>query len=372
MSRARPWLKFYAADWQSDEELRSCSLAARGLWIEMLALMHKASTYGHLLVSGRAPSVPTLAVLAGASQDQVVELLAELNLAGVYSVTRNGVIYSRRMVRDEKMAATSRKNGSKGGNPSLRKRKGNTGRVNPQDMAGLKPQKPETRGQKTEESPSPPSGPPAAEPPPRIHKGRGKPGELPLPNPGELTPAKIDDEQLALDAYNAAAKRVNAAAGAKRWRTARKIYKPASRREALREALREAEGLEGFKAALTRAEQSDYLCGEVDGFEMTIDNFVHVDKFSLLLEGHYDNRPPRQMKEVNGHGRHDRNGRSPAHLNGHAENRRANGEAGDLALSDYERSLRRLGISTDPEPDGDDAITVPHVRTDVGGVATGG
>lgn len=37
-----PWLKFYPTDWRSDPALKMCSLAARGLWIEMIALMHEA------------------------------------------------------------------------------------------------------------------------------------------------------------------------------------------------------------------------------------------------------------------------------------------------------------------------------------------
>jgi len=47
-----PWMKFYPADWRSDPMLRLCSLAARGLWAEMICLMHEAEPYGSLLVNG--------------------------------------------------------------------------------------------------------------------------------------------------------------------------------------------------------------------------------------------------------------------------------------------------------------------------------
>lgn len=102
MSRKNPWLKFYPTDWQSDERLGMCSLAARGLWMEMIALMHRAEPYGHLLVNGMKPSDEQLAALARTPADQVRAVTHELEQAGVFSRTRNGTIYSRRMTKDEK------------------------------------------------------------------------------------------------------------------------------------------------------------------------------------------------------------------------------------------------------------------------------
>jgi hypothetical protein len=142
---ANPWMKFYPQDWRSDERLRMCSLAARGLWIEMLCLMHRSEQYGLLLISGKAPTDAQLAVQAGCSADQIPDLLAELEQADVFSRTRKGVIYSRRMMRDEKKAQNARKNGAKGGNPNLYKTKEKTASDNPEDKGGDKAQKPEAR-----------------------------------------------------------------------------------------------------------------------------------------------------------------------------------------------------------------------------------
>jgi len=142
----RPWMKWYPSDWRSDPALRVCSLAARGLWIEMLGLMHDAKPYGHLLVGLTPPTDAQLAVLAGTSPDQIPDLIGELESAGVFSRTGNGVIYSRRMTRDEKKARTAQKNGRNGGNPSLGNQKGNQPSVKGQD----KPQKPEARNQTSE------------------------------------------------------------------------------------------------------------------------------------------------------------------------------------------------------------------------------
>lgn len=95
----RPWSKFYWADWRADPRLRMCSLAARGLWVELCGLAHEADPYGHVLVAGCVPSPDQLASLVGAPLNAVLPALKELDEAGVFSRTPEGVIYSRRMVR---------------------------------------------------------------------------------------------------------------------------------------------------------------------------------------------------------------------------------------------------------------------------------
>ena len=132
-----PWLKFFPTDWRADPALRMCSLAARGLWMEMLCVMHEAEPYGTLRVNGRAVTDRQLTALAGG---EVEALLAELEEAGVFSRESDGTIYSRRMQRDAEKAARDKANGKGGGNPSLKMG------VNPPDKA----QKPEARSQKEE------------------------------------------------------------------------------------------------------------------------------------------------------------------------------------------------------------------------------
>lgn len=95
-----PWMKFYPSDWAADEKLRMCSLAARGLWIEMIALMHRSDQYGHLLVGNIAPTDAQLAVLVGASPDQIPDLIGELESVGVLNRTKEGHIYSQEMASD--------------------------------------------------------------------------------------------------------------------------------------------------------------------------------------------------------------------------------------------------------------------------------
>ncbi|MCV2865011.1 hypothetical protein [Defluviimonas sp. WL0075] len=144
---ADPWLKFYTSDWRSDPRLRMCGIAARGLWIEMICIMHEATPYGHLLVSGQRPTDAQLAVQVGTTPDQITALLGELESAGVFSRTRQGVIYSRRLTRMAKKAATARNNGRKGGNPTLRNKTENLRPIKDLDNTGDNTQKPEARYQ---------------------------------------------------------------------------------------------------------------------------------------------------------------------------------------------------------------------------------
>jgi hypothetical protein len=114
-----PWLKFYPTDWRADPALRMCSLGARGLWMEILCIMHGADPRGFLLVNGVAVSDRQLAGLAGCSPKEAAAFLAELESAGVFSRTESGVIFSRRMRRDDEKAARDKANGRCGGNPDL-------------------------------------------------------------------------------------------------------------------------------------------------------------------------------------------------------------------------------------------------------------
>ena len=115
----RPSFQFYPADWRKDAALQSCSLSARGLWHEMMCLMHECEPYGHLSVNGKPMRPAQVARLVGVAEKEYQKLLAELEDAGVPSVADDGSIYSRRMVRDEHIRNVRAEAGKKGGNPNL-------------------------------------------------------------------------------------------------------------------------------------------------------------------------------------------------------------------------------------------------------------
>jgi len=102
------WMKFWPSDWKGDAALRICGLAARGLWIECIAIMHEAQPYGHLVVNARPLNARQIAAIVGSSERDVTKLLAELEDAGVFSRTEAGVIFSRRMVRDNEKSEEGR------------------------------------------------------------------------------------------------------------------------------------------------------------------------------------------------------------------------------------------------------------------------
>jgi hypothetical protein len=106
------WLKFYPSDWQSDNALRLCSIAARGLWIEMLCIMHQAG--GYLLISGNPVSDLALSRLISEDLEITQKLVEELEQNGVFSRNKNGVPYSRRILSDIKRAKTNSQNGKMG------------------------------------------------------------------------------------------------------------------------------------------------------------------------------------------------------------------------------------------------------------------
>lgn len=139
----QPWFKFYPQDWRGDEELRSCSIGARGLWVEMLCVMHKAEPYGHLLINGKQVLPRQMAKLAGISDAECMKYILELESAGVYSRADDKSVYSRRMVRDKAKAEQAKQWGKGGGNPELVGQ--DKGGVNPPVNGRDKPQKPSSK-----------------------------------------------------------------------------------------------------------------------------------------------------------------------------------------------------------------------------------
>lgn len=124
MADVLPWVKWRFDRWRNDEGLRMCGLAARGLWVDLLAIMHGCEPYGHLAIKGRAPSSAQIASMVGMTNPKEVSgLLVELEEAGVFSREESGLIFCRRMVRDNLARLQGKLHGCEGGNPVL------TGRV---------------------------------------------------------------------------------------------------------------------------------------------------------------------------------------------------------------------------------------------------
>lgn len=133
-----PSLQFYVGDWLSDPELRSCSVAARGLFIDLMCLMHRSKVYGKLLINGSRAEDKQVINLLRIHHKTYYKSLKELLDYGVVKQDEDGVYYNARMMRDKALRDKAVEDGKLGGNPVL-----TGGGVNPKDNpkvnGGVKP-----------------------------------------------------------------------------------------------------------------------------------------------------------------------------------------------------------------------------------------
>jgi hypothetical protein len=97
-----PWFPFEPVAWLGDPALRRASLAARGLWIDCLCLMHEGEPYGYLAQDGVALTDKQIANSLGTYPQTVRKTLCELEGLKVLSRDQTGV-FSRRMVHDHQV-----------------------------------------------------------------------------------------------------------------------------------------------------------------------------------------------------------------------------------------------------------------------------
>ena len=115
----RPSFQFYPSDWLRDTALRTCSISARGLWMDMICYMHEGNPYGYLKVKDKVILPANLGAMVGLTLQETEGYLKELFDAGVYEIDENGAIFSKRMVKDEKTRQARANGGKLGGNPKL-------------------------------------------------------------------------------------------------------------------------------------------------------------------------------------------------------------------------------------------------------------
>lgn len=94
-----PYITLYPGDWLQDQ-VSGCSIGAQGLWLRLMFIMHSAERYGYLTQNGSPTPSEALARRCGLPLEQYESLVTELEQAHVFNRTDNGIIYSRRMVRD--------------------------------------------------------------------------------------------------------------------------------------------------------------------------------------------------------------------------------------------------------------------------------
>lgn len=122
-----PAFQFYPADWRKDPGVQSLSFHDRGIWFEILCLMHESEQRGRLLLNGKAMPDEALARLLGLDKQILTKTLTTLLEYGVASRDNDGALMNRRMVRDENLRAIRQTVGKLGGNPALLKQNQTTG-----------------------------------------------------------------------------------------------------------------------------------------------------------------------------------------------------------------------------------------------------
>lgn len=144
-----PAMQFYPGDWRRDPGVQALTYEERGIWFEILCLMHECEPRGKLVLNGRPIDDERLARMLGVPYEKISQpisqnenrlmprlmeglisqpisqILNQLVTLGVASRDENGALVCRRMVRDEAKRSKLSDFGKKGGNPAFAKGKDN-------------------------------------------------------------------------------------------------------------------------------------------------------------------------------------------------------------------------------------------------------
>jgi hypothetical protein len=118
-----PSFQFYPGDWMKDPNLRRCSRAARGMWVDILCLMFECEDRGVLSTGGEPWSDEDIAAAVGGDIAEGLSCISELLRKGVAHRNQSGAIFSRRMARDEQIRQERTKAGKQGGSKTQAKLK---------------------------------------------------------------------------------------------------------------------------------------------------------------------------------------------------------------------------------------------------------
>jgi hypothetical protein len=111
-----PAFQFYPGDWRKDPAVQSLDYETRGVWIELLCLMHESEQRGKLMLAGRAMTDVEISRLLGISVERAKQNLSKLEANGVANREQEtGALVCRRMVRDEDLRQARSTAGRKGG-----------------------------------------------------------------------------------------------------------------------------------------------------------------------------------------------------------------------------------------------------------------
>lgn len=114
-----PYLTFFTSDYVQDT--RILSLEARAVWMDLLCLLHDGDRRGYLTRNGSALTPAQVARFCGCPEVVAAAAIDEIVRAGVASVDEKGVLFCRRMLREEQLSKVRSANGMRGGRPRSEK-----------------------------------------------------------------------------------------------------------------------------------------------------------------------------------------------------------------------------------------------------------
>ena len=113
-------MPFYTGDWFKCPEVRALPLDYRALWFDLICFMWESTERGVMVKpNGNPYSKEEIVRMIGLDNLNSGDWLTYLVNNNVCSVREDGAIFSRRMVKDEKIRALRKEIGQKGGNPKL-------------------------------------------------------------------------------------------------------------------------------------------------------------------------------------------------------------------------------------------------------------
>ena len=122
-----PSMQWYPADWRKDTAVQMLSFHDRGVWFELINIMHESAERGVLVINGAPMPEDALSRLLGLDKQTFNQTLSNLLTYGVAKQRDDdGAIYCKRMVEDEKLSQLRRDAGKLGGNPALLNQKPTT------------------------------------------------------------------------------------------------------------------------------------------------------------------------------------------------------------------------------------------------------
>ena len=80
-----PAIQFYPGDWRKDPGVQALSFHDRGVWFEILLLMHESDERGKLILNGKPMPKEALGRLLGLDNQNLTNTLTKLLEYGVAS-----------------------------------------------------------------------------------------------------------------------------------------------------------------------------------------------------------------------------------------------------------------------------------------------